>query len=79
MSRWGSCVGENGRSRYRPVECPSVLGGNKGGTASFRPFMDEGFYFFMAFHGGFYTIRINILKKKQKQEESNHERVGKKF
>lgn len=55
------------------------LGGNKGGTASFRPFMDESFYFFMAFHGGFYTIRINILKKKQKQEERNHERVGKKF
>ena len=48
-----ACVGENGRSRYRPVECPSVLVGNKGGTASFRPFYGRRLLFFMAFHGGF--------------------------
>ena len=55
------------------------LGGNKGGTASFRPFYGRRLLFFYGISRWTYTITIDILKKKEKQEESNHERVGKKF
>ena len=70
-ARVGACVGENGRSRYRPKECPSVSGREQRWYRELSSFYGRRLLFF-------YGVSRWILHYKNKYSKEKTEAGGKK-